>query len=95
MAKQGTITGRVRDVSSISHLVYHNGKPCDMYTATVKICQTGYTGAGFHSWYLVLYADTEQELEYILDDYRIEERITVPVDNLVDKRGCSYGKTRD
>ena len=95
MAKQGTITGRVRDVSSISHLVCHNGKPCDMYTATVKICQTGYTGAGLHSWYLVLYGDTEREVELFLDDYRLDFLVTVPTDKLVDKGGHPYGKTRD
>ena len=95
MAKQGTITGRVRDISSISHLLCHNGKPCDMYTATVKICQTGYTGAGFHSWYLVVYGDTVQDVESQLEEYRLESRVIVPVKNLYDKRGCPYGKARN
>lgn len=95
MTNKVTITGRVRDISSVSHLICHNGEPCDKYTATVKICQTGYTGAGLHSWYLILYADTKRELEYMLDDYRLEARIVVPVENLVDKRGCPYGKARN
>ena len=92
--KAETITGRVRDVSTISHLVYHNGQPCDKYTATVKICQIGYTGAGLHSWYLVLYGDTEREVELFLDDYRFDSLVTVPTDKLVDKGGRPYGKAR-
>lgn len=82
------ITGYVRDVSTISHMTMHNGVPCDKYTATVKICQIGYTGAGLHSWYLVLYAKTEKSLEKKLDKYRRPELVvSVPRADLVDRGG--------
>lgn len=89
------ILGRVRDISSISHMTLHNGQPCDKYTATVKICQVGYTGAGLHSWYLVLYADTIAQLESDLNVYRTDEIVNVPAEFLVDKGGKPYGKARN
>lgn len=94
MKKESTIYGHVRDISSISHLVWHKGEPCDLYTATVRICQVGYTGAGLNSWYLVIRCETEAELESKLDKYRTDEIVSVPVADLIDKRGRSYGEAR-
>ena len=80
----------VRDISTISHMTYHNGQPCDLYTATVKLCRVGFTGAGLYSAYLVLYAKTEQKLEKMLDKYRTDALLHVPIDDLVDSRGFKY-----
>lgn len=93
--KGSTLRGRIRDVSSISHMTYHNGQPCDKYTATVKICQLGYQGAGLHSWYLILYGRTIAELEKKLEPYRTPEIIEIDTKDLVDKGGHPYGKARN
>lgn len=93
--KGSTLRGRIRDISSISHMLCHNGKPCNKYTATVKICQIGYQGAGIHSWYLILFGRTVNELEKKLEPYRTPEIIEIDTKNLVDKGGHPYGKTRN
>lgn len=85
------INCRVRDISTISHMTVHNGIPYDKYTATVKFCSVGIRGKG-QGWYLVLYAQTEQKLEEILDKYRTDEVVRVSTTNLIDRGGRKYGE---
>ena len=80
----------VKDISSISHMIYHNGKPCNKYTATVGLVTVG--AIGYHRYYLCLYARTEAVLERKLDRYRTDELIDIPVEDLIDKRGRKYGQ---
>lgn len=95
MKGKETITGRVRNISSIAHRTVFNGKPCDLYTAFVKICQTGYIGSGLCSWYLVVTGKTESDVEAQLEKYRTEEPIIVSTKDLIDKGGNPYGKARN
>ena len=71
-------------------MIYHNGKPCNKYTATVSLVTVGLVG--YQRYYLCLYGRTEAILERKLDRYRTDELIDVPEEDLLDKRGRKYGK---
>ena len=88
---------RVYDISSISHMLMHNGVPCDKYTATVKIGIVGKVGWATGTWYLCVYAPTERALEQKLDRFRTNEIVEIGaehVDNLYNG-GRKYGKTNN
>lgn len=65
------IKARVHEISSTSHLTYHNGEPCNKYTATVKLGIVNTPGwAG--TWFLCVYARTERALDRKLCRFRTD-----------------------
>lgn len=84
----------VNDISSISHITYHNGMPCNKYTATITVTQVGGL-PGRRRWYLRIYANTETALMAKLSKYTTDNVINIPTSNLYDNMGVQYGKTRN
>lgn len=83
---------RVYDVSSISHMLMHDGVPCDKYTATVKVGIVGKVGWASGTWYLRVYARTEHALEQKLNRFRTDDVVEIDTDNLYNG-GRKYGET--
>lgn len=87
----------VHDISSISHMTYHNGKPCDKYTATVKVGIVGRQGWGGGTWYLRVYARTERALEQKLNQFCTNDIVEIGeehVENMYNG-GRKYGGTQN
>ena len=76
----------INDISTVSHMTYHNGQPCDMYTCTVS-CTLGGFGQGVRRRYIVVYGNTESELDRKVNKYRTEHIVDVPEQLLIDRRG--------
>lgn len=76
----------INDISSVSHMTYHNGEPCDLYTCTISCTLVGF-GCGVRRRYIVVYGKSETSLERQIAKYRTEENIDVPDRLLIDKRG--------
>lgn len=85
---------RVYDISSISHLLMHDGVPCDKYTATVKVGIVGKTGWASATWYMRVYARTERALEQKLNRFRTDDIVEIDTDNLYNG-GLKYGETHN
>lgn len=85
---------RVYDISSISHMLMHDGVPCDKYTATVKIGIVGKVGWATGTWYMRVYARTERALEQKLNRFRTDDIVEIDTDNLYNG-GRKYGKTNN
>lgn len=88
---------RVYDISSISHMLMHDGVQCDKYTATVKVGIIGKTGWASATWYLRVYARTEHALEQKLKRFRTNEIVEIGaehVDNLYNG-GRKYAETQN
>ena len=85
---------RVYDVSSISHMLMHDGVPCDKYTATVKVGIVGKVGWASGTWYLRVYARTERALEQKLNRFRTDDVVEIDTDNLYNG-GRKYGETHN
>ena len=81
----------INDISTVSHMTYHDGKPCDLYTATVVCTLVGY-GVGSRRRYLCVYARTEQALENKLKKYRTDDIIDITGENLYDRNGRLHGE---
>ena len=76
----------INDISSVSHMIYHNGEPCDLYTCTISCTLVGF-GNGMRRRYIVLYGRSEADLERQVKKYRTEAILDVPGRQLIDKRG--------
>lgn len=85
---------RVYDISSISHVLMHDGVPCDKYTATVKVGIVGKVGWATGTWYMPVYARTERALEQKLNRFRTDDIIEIDTDNLYNG-GRKYGETNN
>ena len=85
---------RVYDISSISHMLMHDGVPCDKYTATVKVGIVGKVGWASGTWYLRVYARTERALEQKLNRFRTDDIVEIDTDNLYNG-GRKYGETNN
>lgn len=85
---------RVYDISSISHMLMHDGVPCDKYTATVKVGIVGKVGWASGTWYLRVYARTERALEQKLNRFRTDDVVEIDTDNLYNG-GRKYGETKN
>lgn len=85
---------RVYDISSISHMLMHDGVPCDKYTATVKVGIVGKVGWATGTWYMRVYARTEHALEQKLNRFRTDDIVEIDTDNLYNG-GRKYGETND
>ena len=85
---------RVYDISSISHMLMHDGVPCDKYTATVKVGIVGKVGWATGTWYMRVYARTEHALEQKLNRFRTDDMVEIDTDNLYNG-GRKYGETND
>jgi hypothetical protein len=85
---------RVYDISSISHMLMHDGVPCDKYTATVKVGIVGKVGWASGTWYLRVYARTERALEQKLNRLRTDDVVEIDTDNLYNG-GRKYGETHN
>lgn len=85
---------RVYDVSSISHMLMHDGVPCDKYTATVKVGIVGKVGWATGTWYMRVYARTENALEQKLNRFRTDDIVEIDTDNLYNG-GRKYGETNN
>lgn len=85
---------RVYDISSISHMLMHDGVPCDKYTATVKVGIVGKVGWASGTWYLRVYARTERALEQKLNRFRTDDVVEIDTDNLYNG-GRKYGETNN
>lgn len=59
--------GKVMEISSVSHLVLKDGKPCDNYTATIKVRVGTYLSV--LTFYYIVTAKTAAEVEKELDKY--------------------------
>lgn len=87
----------VHDISSISHMIRQRGKPCDKYTATVKVGIVGRQGWGSGTWYLRVYARTEHALEQKLNRFRTNDIVEIGeehVENMYNG-GRKYGDTQN
>lgn len=85
---------RVYDISSISHMLMHDGVLCDKYTATVKVGIVGKVGWASGTWYLRVYARTERALEQKLNRFRTDDVVEIDTDNLYNG-GRKYGETKN
>ena len=85
---------RVYDISSISHMLMHDGVPCDKYTATVKVGIVGKAGWATGTWYMRVYARTEHALEQKLNRFRTDDIVEIDTDNLYNGRR-KYGETNN
>lgn len=85
---------RVYDISSISHMLMHDGVPCDKYTATVKVGIVGKVGWASGTWYLRVYARTERALEQKLNRFRTDDIVEIDTNNLYNG-GRKYGETNN
>ena len=85
---------RVYDISSISHVLMHDGVPCDKYTATVKVGIVGKVGWATGTWYMRVYARTERALEQKLNRFRTDDIVEIDTDNLYNG-GRKYGETNN
>ena len=85
---------RVYDISSISHMLMHDGVPCDKYTATVKVRIVGKVGWASGTWYLRVYARTERALVQKLNRLRTDDVVEIDTDNLYNG-GRKYGETKN
>lgn len=85
---------RVYDISSILHMLMHDGVPCDKYTATVKVGIVGKVGWASGTWYLRVYARTERALEQKLNRFRTDDFVEIDTDNLYNG-GRKYGETHN
>lgn len=59
--------GRVMDISTVSHLLMKGGKPCDNYTATIKVRVGTYLSV--LTFYYIVTAKTAEQVEKELDKY--------------------------
>lgn len=83
-----------KSVSSISHMTYHNGAPCDKYVAIVRVRPLKRTGWGItDNLYLHVFAPTESALCRKLNQFRTESTVEIGTENLFKTRGIAYGTT--
>lgn len=78
-------------------MTYHNGKPCDKYTATVKVGIVGRQGWGGGTRYMRVYARTERALEQKLNRFRTNEIVEIGeehVENMYNG-GRKYGNAQN
>lgn len=59
--------GKVMEISSVSHLLMKDGKPCDKYTATIKH-RVG-TYMSILTFYYIVTEKTAEQVEKELDKY--------------------------
>lgn len=59
--------GKVMDISTVSHLLMKDGKPCDKYTATIKVRVGTYLSV--LTFYYIVTAKTKAAVEKELDKY--------------------------
>lgn len=58
----------IYQISSIAHLSFYDGKPCDMYTASVYIQTQCTFKASIKRYVIKLVTDKKEELEKYLND---------------------------